>query len=299
MRSRPGQRFVGAHLVLAGASPVGERLRRQPLDRGMLAIADCNQRRRRRADRVQMKRAHILDVHRRQRRFAADRGMAVRMRAVEQLQERAIGDGPRHVAQLREPMQPQLTHAGEIVLADRGAHHDVRQQLECALREAAEDRDARHRRIRSDVGVELRAQPRQRFMHLDGGAIAAAFVEHVGGDGGQPFLPMGIGRGAAANEKRERHQRHLRVMDGPDPHAVGQRRLLDGGERKGAGRARLGKLRAIGLFDAAHAHETTASSEPGAANAVRPCGTMLSVTRCEGSRYRLATSCSDDFVTSW
>ena len=105
----------------------------------------------------------------------------------------------------------------------------------------------RHRRIRSDVGVELRPEPRQRFVHLDGGAIAAAFVEHVGGDRGEPFLAMWIGRGAAANEERERHQRHLCVMHGPDPHAVGQRRLLDGGERERARRTQLGKLRAIDL----------------------------------------------------
>ena len=202
------------------------------------------------------------------------------MRAVQQLQERAIGDGARHVADLREPVQPQLPDAGEIALPERRAHDDVRQQREGALGEAAEDRDAGDRRVRADVGVELRAQPRQRLVHLDRGAIAAALVEHVGGDGGQAVLAGGIGRGAAADEQRERDERHLRVVHGPDAQAVGQRRFLDGGKRERA-RAAPRRLRASSpAVDGAH--ETTAAVEPGAASTVRPCGTMLSVTRRAG-----------------
>ena len=67
--------------------------------------------------------------------------------------------------------------------------------------EAAEDGDARDRRVGSDVGVELRAEARERLVHLDRGAIAAALVEHVGGDRGQAILPGRIGtprRGARA-----------------------------------------------------------------------------------------------------
>ena len=100
----------------------------------VVAVADGNQRRRRRPDRARVKRPHVVDVHRRQRRFAADRRMAVRMRAVEQLEERAVGDGAGHVAQLRQPVQPQLPHAREVVLPQRRTHDDVGEQRERALR---------------------------------------------------------------------------------------------------------------------------------------------------------------------
>ena len=50
------------------------------------------------------------------------------MRAVEQLQERAIGDRAGHVAQLGQPVQPQLADAREVGLAQRRADDDVGEQ---------------------------------------------------------------------------------------------------------------------------------------------------------------------------
>ena len=94
------------------------------------------------------------------------------------------------------------------------------EQRERVLGEAAEDGDARDRGVRPDVGVELRAEPGERLVHLDRGAVAAALVEHVGGHRGQALLARRIGRGAAAHEQRERDQRHLRVMHGPHAQAV-------------------------------------------------------------------------------
>ncbi len=248
-----------------------------------------------------MKSPRIVDVHGGERRLAADRRVAVGMRAVDQPQERAIGDGAGHVAHLRQAVQPQLPYAREIALAQRGADDHVRQDRERALGESAEDGDAGDRRVRSDVGVELRAEARQRLVHLDRRTIAAALVEHVGGDGSEPFLARRIRRGAAPDEQRERDERHTRMGHGPHAKTVGQRRLLDSWKRE---RPRRAGFRQTGPVDLRRprrrrrSHETTAGSDPGAASATRPCGTTLSVTRPAGSRYRPTACVSDAAVTS-
>ena len=117
------------------------------------------------------------------------------MRAVQQPDERAIGDRAGHVAQLRQPVQPQLAHAREVVLSQRRPRDDVGEQRE---RRAAANRlrtvTLATRRVGADVGVELRAEARERLVHLDRGAVAAALVEHVGGHRGQAVLARRIGR---------------------------------------------------------------------------------------------------------
>ena len=60
--------------------------------------------------------------------LGAERRVAVGMRAVEQPDERAIGDRARHVAQLRQPVQPQLAHALEVLVAQRRSRGDVGEQ---------------------------------------------------------------------------------------------------------------------------------------------------------------------------
>jgi hypothetical protein len=229
---------------------------------------------------------HIVDVHRGQRGFAADRRVPVRVSAVHEFQKGAVGDGAGHVAHLRQPVQPQLPHPREIRFTQRRSHDDVGEEIEGAAREAAEDGDARDRRVRADVGIELRAETRERFVHLDRRTPAAAFVEHVGGDRGEAVLPGRIRRGAAADQQRERHERHLRVAHGPHAEAAGQRGLLDRGKRKVARRAGNGQPLAIhgGRLARTSRHDTAAVVESGAASDSRPCGTMLSVTRRAGSR---------------
>ena len=146
--------------------------------------------------------------------------MPVRMRAEQQTDERPIGNRPRHVANLRQPMEPQLPHANEILLAQRRPGHHVGQQRERRRGEAAEHGDAHQRRVRTDVGVELRADRRQRLVHLNRGPAPAAFVEHVDGQRREPFLPRRIVGGAAADEEHQRHDRYGRVIHGPDAKAV-------------------------------------------------------------------------------
>ena len=250
----------------------------------MRAVADGNQRRRRRPDRARMKRAHVVDRHRRQRRLAPDRRVAVRMVAVQQLQKGPVRDGPRHVAKLGEAMEPQLAHAIEIRFAQRRPDDDVRQQRERAIGEPAQHGRADDDRVRSDIGVELRADSRERLVDFDCRAVAAPFVEHVGRRRGETVPARRIGGRAAAHEQHQRNDRHLRMSDGPQAEAIRQRRLLDGGEWKGARRPQLRELCPVDLHSPDCAHETTARSESGAASAVRSCGTTLNVTRRAGSR---------------
>ena len=160
------------------------------------------------------------------------------MRAVEQPHERAIGDGAGHVAQLRQPVQPQLADAREVGLAQRRPRGDVGEQRQRRCGEAAERGDGQQRGVGADVGIELRAEARQRFVNLDGRAVAAALVQHVDGDRRQPFFAERIVGGAALHEQHQRHDRDRRVTDASRRAARRQRRLLDRREAKRAGRRR-------------------------------------------------------------
>ena len=123
--------------------------------------------------------------------------MAVRVRAVQQLQERAIGERGRHVAQLRETMQAELADAREIALAQRRPDDDVGEKRERAVGKAAEHGGTHRQRVRSDVGVELRADAGQLFVNLNRRAAAAPLVEHVGGQRRQTVVSGRIRRRAA------------------------------------------------------------------------------------------------------
>src|SRR5436309_547500 len=177
-------------------------------------------------------------------------------------------------------MEPQPSDAEEVLLAQCRTHDDVREKHEGASGEAAEHCHAGDRRVGSDVSVELSAETSELLVHLDGRSVAAALVEHVGADGSETVFPSRIGRCAATDEEQERHNWHLRVADGPHAEPVWKRRLVDGRERERSGGTGLGQPIARG------AHETTAGVEWAAASVPRPCGTMLSVTRRVGSRYR-------------
>ena len=114
------------------------------------------------------------------------------MRAVEQPEERAIGDRAGHVAQLRQPMQPQLPDAHEVRFAQRRPRDHVGEQPRPRSAKRLSAVTLSERRVGADVGVELRAEPRERLVHLDRRAIAAAFVEHVGGERREPVLARRI-----------------------------------------------------------------------------------------------------------
>ena len=140
---------------LAAACPPVEGIRRHAANLLVIAGADGNQRRPRRRNRVGVERANVADAHSCERRLAADRRMTVRMLAVEKTDERAVGHGPGHVAQLDEPVQPQLPDPGEIVLGERGTNGHVGQSREPALEKPVKNGDRDGRSIRTEVGVEL------------------------------------------------------------------------------------------------------------------------------------------------
>jgi hypothetical protein len=272
-RGRGTTVIAGGDLRVAVTGPIGERLGGEFHDVVVLAVADRDQRRHRRPNRPRVKHTDIVGGHRRERGLAANRRVAVGMLPVEQLQERAIGERAGHVAQLREAVQPQLADPREIVVAQRRPRDDVREQRQHRLREAAEHGDAHHGRVGADVGVELRAEPRQRFVDLNRRPIAAALVEHVGRHGRQSVLTGGIRGRAATNQQREGDERHLCMPDGPDVHAARQHRLADRRERQRRRRQRNRQARPIDLDGARRsrrAHETAAMVESGAASAVRP-----------------------------
>ena len=107
------------------------------------------------------------------------------MAAVEQLGEHAVGDRRRQVAKLQQPMQAQLPHAIDFPLLEARPHHHVGDELEAAIQKSLQRRQADDGGVVADVGLELCADPAQRFVDIERGTIAAAFVEHVRGDGGQ------------------------------------------------------------------------------------------------------------------
>ena len=82
------------------------------------------------------------------------------MVAIQQADERAIGNRCWHVAQLREAMQAQLANAHEIAFGERRPHHHIRHEREPTIGKPAQRRHADQRRVRSDVDIELCANPR-------------------------------------------------------------------------------------------------------------------------------------------
>ena len=61
-----------------------------------------------------MERADVVGRNRPDGALAPRGRVAVRMCTVQDAQKRAVGDRARVVAQLRQPMQPQLPHARDI-----------------------------------------------------------------------------------------------------------------------------------------------------------------------------------------
>ena len=211
--------------------------------------------------------------------------MAVRRIAVQQPGERAVGDHAGHVAQLDEPVQPQLTHPHEIGFAECGPHDDLGQQLEAALGETTESGHAEERRVRADVDVELRADSRELLVHLDGRPRPRPFVEHVGRQCGETFLPLRIVGGAATDDQQEPDQRHRFVANAPHPKPLASDDLsMAGKAKRGTGR-RAGQSRAIDADRGARCvHDTSTGVESGIARSMRPRGTMLIVMRRSESR---------------
>ena len=195
------------------------------------------------------------------------------MRAVQQPHERAVGDRAGHVAQLRQPVQPQLADAREVGLGKRRARPTMSAEQRRAPRSANRverrhaERASRPSRCRMSSCAPI---ARERLVHLDRRPIAAALVEHVGGDRRQPLLAGRIVGGAAADEQHERDDRH-RSMARRSTRA-GRWRSVDfsiagnvnGRDGPGSGSRERSTVGAQALT------RPPPASEPGSARSVRP-----------------------------
>ena len=223
-----------------------------------------------------------------ERRLRAHRRMPVGMRTVQPRREHALGQRRGHVAQLHQAAQTQRPHAAHVFRIEPRRRHDFREQLQRGTRELRQRHQADHRRIRADLGVEDAADAREALVDGEGIGRAAAFVEHVGGEGGEPGTIGGIGRDTDRQQQHEADHRQLAMLHRPQP----QRRVgvaMFGDARKvnaGIGSERR-KLAAI------QRHQlTTALVESGSASEVCSSGTTLNATRCAGTSRRAASRTS-------
>ena len=115
-------------------------------------------------------------------------------------------------------------------------------------------------------------------------AIAAAFVEHVGGDRGEPG-PARRDRTPRrpASAARTRRSGTCVVLDGPDPQAVRQRRFR---RSPGNGNGRLGAgHRAARRSRSTRHHETATGCEPASASATSGRAARRSASRARRVEY--------------
>ena len=221
----------------------------------------------------------------RERPLAAERRVAVRMVAVEQPDERAIGDRARHVAQLRQPMQPQLAHPLEVGLGAATAAPPCRRAATAPAPAKRLSAVTRRAAAASEPMSESSCAPiaRQRLVHLDRRArrrcprracrrVIAASPSLPGGSSAAPrrTSSVSVTTGIAG------------VTHGPDAQAVRQRRLLDRRkDERGASGPGSGRRDAVD-----RSRNLRRTSSPASPATVRPRGTMLSVTRRGRSRWR-------------
>ena len=119
--------------------------------------------------------------------------MTVGMAAIQLLGEHSIGNRGRQIAELKQPMHAQVAHAIDFPLLEARPQDHVGHQLEAAIQESLQRRQANNRGVVADIGVELRADAAQRFVDVEGRILSAALIEHVGGDRGQPRPLGGVG----------------------------------------------------------------------------------------------------------
>ena len=130
------QRRVNRRIPESRAIPVAERVGGGIGEVGMCAVADHDQRGIRRPVRLPVEVAHLVHGNLLERRLAADRQMTVRVIAVEQRCERAIGQRRGHVAKLPQAVGAELAHALELAGVELRTDDDVGEQPEPARREA-------------------------------------------------------------------------------------------------------------------------------------------------------------------
>src|SRR4029453_7735114 len=135
-----------------------------------------------------MKRAYVIDRERAQRRVAADREMAVRMRAVNESKKRALGGRWSRILQLLQSIEPQLPDATEVLFEQAGPDGHVGQQCRAPPGKPGQRGQAEYEHIGANVDVVIGADTRERFGNRDGAHPASTLVDQVSDDTPQPPL---------------------------------------------------------------------------------------------------------------
>ena len=230
-----------------------------------------------------MKRTHIVNRHLPKRFFGAERHVRVRMRAIDELHEGAIGDRGRHVADLDESRQPQLPEPVEVRFRQPRPDDAVGHQGERLAAETREACHGQHGRVRRDIGIEMRTDAGKCRVDVDGRLLAAALVQHVRRNGGEALIALEIGGRSRRQHQHERQHRQATMLRGPQRKLIVQALLGNGGKSDRRTYADGGQPRAVDRD-----HDTTASVDPSSARCAFPRGTTLSATRLSRRRCSAA-----------
>ena len=172
-----------------------------------------------------MKHLDRVDAELPQRLLGAKRHVRVRVRAVHDLHEGAIGDGGGHVANLHQARQAKLADAIEVGDVEPRPNHTIGEERQGLLRKFREDCHREHRRVGGDVGFEMSADAREGGVDVDRRQVAGALVHHVAGHCGEPFVTLEIGGRTDRQHEHERDDRQGPMLGRPERQAAGQRDL--------------------------------------------------------------------------
>ncbi len=148
--------------------------------------------------------------------------MAVWVVAVQQRQERALGDRRRKVPELPQAIEPESLHTSEIRLAKTRAEKRGSHERCSPLGKPRQRRQSKDRRVGADVHVVLSPDRRQCFRHFNRAERAGALVRHVGGNRGKTQATWRIGPQPSCDLHHERHDRDGVVLDGSHVETVAQ-----------------------------------------------------------------------------
>jgi len=269
--------------IRIGRFPLGERFPNECGELIVRRIADGDDGCGRRAVTTRMKGADFAQRHAAQRSFGADRQVAVRMALVQQLRVNAIGQRRWRVAQLHEPIEPEIAHAIEIALFEPWLQHHVSEQLESARRVPREHRQFEQGAVGPDFGFELRSDAGERIVQVQRIQRSASFIEEVAGDRRQPGALRRIACRPERQQDEHADERHLAVLDRPEPDSIVRLMPSDFGKLKRRIWPERRQPRAI------DAHQLTVTGlESESPSAIRPRGTTLRATRSAGRSHSAA-----------
>ena len=166
---------------------------------------------------------HVVQRQRAQRRGRPDREVPIRVFWIEEAKERPLGDRRRQIVELPQAVEPQLPDTVEIGLAETRLREDGRKQACALLGKPRQRRDGEERGIRPDVDIVIGTNPGEGLGDFDGIRLARPLVDHVGRDGGKPFLAGSIGSKPSSDREDEGGHRDGPVLDRADIEPVFQR----------------------------------------------------------------------------